>query len=180
MPWSTIESIYIIKLLSTLSPDLKSDPTFRKCYDLTMALPNEVSNSEKKAVQQATLDKYKHFLMQYKKGFEAESGFKRWKTLLVSFILGSSNTTAVKMFADHIVRLKNSSNNLLSHQNNDNLGVSRRGIHDEFEYSEWKIFLEKECDINLNDQLIQKHTEAIIEISNEKYYMTTKNINLRK
>ena len=118
---------------------------------LTSNLSNIIVDGQKLSPRQSALKRFDIFFKRYKTAFDADSGFKRWKSTLAPFILGSSNTQAVSIFALHVLRLLDNTSGETSKAEDSPpkqtvVGTrSPKGIHAEFEYSAWKPFIEDEC-----------------------------------
>ena len=175
--------------LSHIADHWRDYPEFAQCKKFTDELDNSIlDDSSCLSPRASTLNRYEIFFNEYRKCFNADSGFNRWKTKLTSFVLGSSNQMAVHLFAQHVMKLKQQSTSLqaqhphpITDENssttiasvtatstNNNLGVSEAGIHDEFSYIDWKAFVSNKCTIDLNDPIITRNIEAIKLLSQDR------------
>ena len=141
--------------LSHIADHWRDYPQFAQCKEITDELDNStLDNPSCLSPRASTLNRYESFFNVYRKCFNADFGFNRWKTKLTSFVLASSNQMAVHLFAQHVMKLKQQSTSLqaqymhpTTYENsrttiasvtatstNNSLGVSESGIHDEFSY----------------------------------------------
>ena len=164
--------------IKKLCQDWQSDSEFVQCKHLLDGLSSHVDKggnylSEK----ESTCNRIKLFFKIYNDAaFCNDSGFKRWTTILSSFMLGSTNKKAVTLFAKHLVSMKHNAaiqdtssvpppTRLIDNE----ISIStRNSIHDEFSYSDFVTFISKHCTISLDDHLIRRNWPAIELLSNDK------------
>jgi hypothetical protein len=108
------------------------------------------------------------FFKVYKTVFQkTRAGFNRWQSSLLPFVVASSNTEAVTVFIDTVLEMSEVPG-FTANDIHPGATTSNNEIHSLFKLQDWKDYLNNDCKINVEDRLLVKHRDALIELSRTK------------